>query len=242
MLSDFNCRLFELNRFEIFDADRDGLLSIELEKIKKDIASLSKCGFHTFYCPIRYNDNFSVSHTLQITRKLREISRNAIPRDCGKIAVYFVPRICVSPDVPYIKNISSLCVKKTNYIFVELPLDLTPTYIPETLNKLLYSCHLKPIFSEFQLYVEIYDPSEIKKMLRIKGAAFQFNIKTAFEPQNIAIIKRIIKNGNYVLLGTNSNHDNLNINDVNINLRKLKNTLGEHAFLEIIINSKRFLS
>ena len=121
-------------------------------------------------------------------------------------------------------------------------MDLTPTYIPETLNKLLYSCHLKPIFSEFQLYVEIYDPSEIEKMLRIKGAAFQFNIKTAFEPQNIAIIKRIIKNGNYVLLGTNSNHDNLNISDVNINLRKLKNTLGEHAFLEIIINSKRFLS
>jgi hypothetical protein len=83
---------------------------------------------------------------------------------------------------------------------------------------------------------------EIEKMIRIRGAAFQFNLKTAHDPQNIKIIKKILKNENFVLLGIGCDHSNLNINDISASLTRLKNALGDRTFLEIVISSKKFLS
>lgn len=242
MLSDYNCRIFDISKFDILSSRDSDVFSIELEKAKNDILLLTKNGFHTFYCPIRYNDNFSVAHTKRSLTKLKKLYLNALPRGCGKISINFVPKLYLSKDAPYVKSISSLAIKNTNFVFVELPLTVNPEYIPEALNKLLYSCKLSLIFTEFQSYLPLYDPLEIEKMLRIKNSAFQFNIKNSFEPQNIKIIKKILKNNNTVLLGTGCTHDYLNIKEIKTGIEKLKKAIGEKTFLEIILKAKRFLS
>ena len=243
MFSDYNCRIFDTCKFESLKNDgADVSLLPEFENIKKDIEAMTRIGFHTFYCPIRYNDSISVTQTQRSLLKLKKYFQKVIPRNCGKISVNFVPQLYLSSDAPYIKNISALAIKNSNRVFVELPLELNPDYIPETLNKLLFSCRLLPIFLEFQLFVAIYDPTEIEKMLRINGAAFQFNIRSAFEPQNVKIIKKILSNGNTVLLGTNCKHDFLNVKEINRSIEKLKKAVGEEMFLKIILNSKKFLS
>ena len=242
MLSDHNCRIFDINRFDYLNHDSDEILTLELEKAKADIALMATRGFHNFFCPIRHNQDISVSYTKANIKRLETFARKFSPRGFGKITITPVPKIYLSPEAPYIKNLSSLTIKKSNYIYVELPLDFNPDHVPSTLNKLLFTCRLIPIFTEFQLYAMLYDPDEIRKMLRIKGAAFQFNVKTAHDPKNIRLIKRILNEGNTVLLGTNCNHDSLNINEISQGIDRFKREITEKTYREIIINAKKFLN
>ena len=90
MLSDYNCRIFDISKFDILSCDLNDTFSVELEKSKQDIALMAKNGFHKFYCPVRHNEYNSVLHTKRNIRKLKKLYHKAIPRDCGKINVNFV--------------------------------------------------------------------------------------------------------------------------------------------------------
>jgi len=241
MLSDYNCRIFDISRFNFLNTETDDMLSVELEKAKDDIVSLTRCGFHRFVCHVRHNQDISTAYTKANIKRLHEIAQKTLPRDCGKISLNFVPKLYFSPDAPYIKNIHALAIKNTNRIFVELPLDANPCHVPETLTRLLYHCNLVPVFTEFQLYAMLYDPKEIEKMLRIKGAAFQFNIKNICERQNLKLIKKILKEENTVLLGTNCSHEHLNVNEIAACIQKFKRAITDTVYRDIVINAGRFL-
>ena len=98
------------------------------------------------------------------------------------------------------------------------------------------------MFTDFHIYNSTYDYDEINRLINIKGAAFQFNVKTAHDPKNIRLIKRILNEGNTVLLGTNCNHDSLNINEISQGIDRFKREITEKTYREIIINAKKFLN
>ena len=221
----------------------DNKFEAEIEKAKKDIISMSKCGFHTFFCPVRHNEFISTTYTKRAVHQLQTIAKKSLNyNECGKISLNFVPKIFLSREAPYIKNLSSLAYGKTNYIFLELPIDASPDHVPEALNKILYNCKLIPIFTDFQLYSLLYDPIEIDKMIRIKGSAFQFGLKTICEPQNLHLIKKIIKQGNTVLLGTGCKRESLNIRELSHNLNSFRNAVSDSVFREIVVNAKKLLN
>lgn len=240
MLSDHNCRLFDVNRFNILNNSLDSSPDLELDKIKNDLSAMAECGFHNFICPVKYNYNLSTPCRKKILCRLKELSAKSVPRGCGKITVSFVPLISLSPETHYIKNISKLTLNNSRYIFIELPFVYSPEYVPMALNRLLYSCNLLPVFVDFQFYARLYPEVELEKIMRIKGAAFQFNIKNAYDPCSIKLIKRILSNGNTVLIGTGSDHDSLNVREIMINIEKFRRKISEKTFLEIILKAKKF--
>lgn len=242
MLTDYNCRIFDINKFELLNSSLNNELQITLDQIKSDLFLMHECGFHRFICPVRFNENFPTSYTIKSINALQKFSSKATPRNCGKISIKFVPKIYLSSEAPYIKNLSDLKIKNTNFALFELPMQKNPEYIPETLNKILYNCHLTPIFTEFQIINMLYSPDEIDKMIRIKNAAFQFNIKSIYDNKNILLINKILKNNNTVLLGTNFNHQNLNIAQINISLDKFKRKISSDVYNYILLSSRKLIS
>ena len=241
MLTDYNCRIFDINRFELLNSSLENNTQNMLDQIKSDLILMHELGFHYFICPIRFNENFSTSCTIKSINILQKIAAKASPKNCGKILIKFVPKLYLSLEAPYIKNISDLKVKNTNYIFLELPMQQNPAYVPEALNKILYNCHLTPVFTEFQAVNMFYPADEIEKMIRIKNAAFQFNIRTIYNENNINLIKKILKCNNTILLGTNSDHNNLNIAEINKSLEKFKKKITADIYNYILVSSRKFI-
>ena len=239
MLIDFNCRLFDINKFKFIAAPTSDQISLEIDKIRTDLSNLALCGFHTFYCPIRHNENFSVTYTCKKIAHAKKIYANAIPKGCGKISVRFIPKLYLSQDAPFIKNISSLTIKGTNYILLELPFTIHQNYVPEALNKILYNCNLSPIFSDFHMALKLYPFSEIEKMIRIKNAMFQFNIKSLPDPDVIKIIRKITSNGNIVLFGTNCDHFSLNIKEMSNIIEVFRSKISDTTYRNIVISAKK---
>lgn len=239
MLIDFNCRLFDINKFEFISSSASDQVMIELDKIRADLLDLTSCGFHTFYCPIRHNEAFPATYTCKKVSNAKRMFMGTIPKNCGKVTLKFIPKVHLSKDAPFIKNISSLAVRNTNYILLELPIMANPDHVPEALNKILYNCHLTPIFSEFQIPLKLYPFSEIEKMIRIKNAMFQFNIKSLSDPDVIKIIRKIVSNEKVVLFGTSCDHLSLNIKDISSKIEKFRDEISDATYRNIVISAKK---
>ena len=242
MLIDYNCRLFEINKFELIDSSLSDHVSVEMENIKSDLTMMANAGFHTFFCHVCHNENLSVTVTNKKISFMKTLAKMAIPKECGKISVRFVPKVFLTKDVPYINRISSLALGSSNYIFLELPLIGDYSYIPEALNKILYNCRLIPIFTEFKAISALYPYSEVEKMIRIKNAAFQINIKALADEKIFRIINKILANGNTVLFGTNSSHSTLNIKEIVCNIEKFRKHISDESYRNIVISARNFFN
>lgn len=235
MLCDYNCRILDLDRCKLHLYD-EALLKDEFEKTIADINALGSLGFHRLVCPVKCdNSKSSISSLNNIFQK--EIIKNLN----GKFSLSLIPLIYLSEDLPHTKNIHNFTVPRSNYIFLELPFSSMPEHVPIALNKILYSCRLLPVFSEFHVCTATYDSKDVEKLINIKGAAFQFSIKHANLPTNINLIKRILKIGSTVLLGSSCDHDNLNISEIEKNMKSLKRNLGEDLYVTLIMRAHSFI-
>ena len=237
MLSDYNCRIFESDRYNsIFNKYNSP--EAEIAHIIDDIKILGSCGFHRLVSLIDHRPTDSVSqalHSIDLTRK--KISSH-IRGDLARISFY--PSVFLSEELPYTKNIKSLALPRTNYIFIKSPIPEMPSYYPSAINKLLYSLDLIPVFCNFQICNILYPPHEIEKLLRISRAAFQFDISSIYLPENIITIKNILKNGNTVLLGTGFTHSKLNRSIISKSLEKLKKSLSSEEYMTLVVRSHKF--
>ena len=242
MLSDYRCRVFDVNKFNFCKSDPE-ILKVELARITDDIALLATCGYHKFICHLNHNQDNSVTYTRKNINSLKKLFSLMIPKTCGKINLKFYPSLYISPDAPYIKNIELLAVRNTNYIFLELPLINEPEYLPGAVNKILYNCKLLPIFLDFQIANLIYasNEDEVERLINIKGAAYQFGLKSIVYKENIMLIKEIMDNGNTVLLGTDFDHSMLNKENILYYLEHLKRALPDGYYQRIIIDSHKFI-
>ena len=240
MLSDYNCKILNIDRYKLYLGD-DSLLKNEFTKMVEDINILGSLGFHKLVCQIPYNTSVSPSYAKKHVASLkRRILKESTHRLSAKFNISVVATVYLSEDAPYVKGLDSLTLPKTNYIFLELPFSDSSGYIPSSINKILYSCKLLPIFTNFHICNALYDPDEIKKLINIKGAAFQFDLKHSLLPENINAIKQILKNGNTVLTGTSCDHSNLNKIEIGNNIKILKKMLGEEYYITLILRARSF--
>lgn len=237
MLSDYNCKIFEINKYRAFLGKYD-TQDVDIANLISDVEALGKCGFHrliSLFCHRPYN---SVSQTkravISLNKKIKETVR------LNNFKISFVPSVFLTEDAPYIKNIGSLAIPHSNFIFVESPVPEMPDYYPITINKLLYHCKLIPIFSNFQACCVLYPHQEIEKLIRIKSSAFQFSLESSYTPQCLSIIRKILSNGNTVLLGTGCTHAELNAVKIAQDLAQLKKSLGYDEYSNLIMRSHKF--
>ena len=241
MLCDYNCKILDLDRCKLHLGDKS-LLKNEFEKVIFDINALGSLGFHRLICPIKQDELNSIPQIKNNLIPLKNVFQKEITKHLnGNFSLSFVPLIYLSKDAPYIKNIQKLTALKSNYIFLELPFSHMPDYVPPAINKILYECKLFPVFSEFHICVATYNAEDIKKLTNIKGAAFQFGIKHINLPRNINLIKHILKNGNVILLGSSCDHDNLNISEIEKNIKALKRNLGDALYITLVMRARSFL-
>ena len=241
MLSDYNCKILEIDRYHLI-FDEPGDLLFEFQKIIDDINLLGSCGFHKLV--FQFKHPFAQSPT--ITQKSIRASLNLLKKYTsnqllGRFKIFGVPVICLTEDTPYIINLEALSVAKTNYIFLELPIDHFNNRLAIALNRILYNKKLLPVFTDFHVYSSLYKNDELDKLIKIKGAAFQFSIRHSILPNNVPLIKHILNNGGIILLGTSCDHDNLNVSELTRSMKTLKKQLGNELYMTLIMRAHAFM-
>lgn len=243
MLSDFNCKIFNYDHIKLLNTT-DNFSDVIAEKIKSDLSVLDLLGIHRLICQVTCDENKPVSLTLEKIKNLESFIKASIPGSLRrKFNVSVYPSVALSENTPYVQKLSELTVKGTNYIFAELPISIVyPDYLDATINKILYNCKLRPIFTEFDIFATIHKSTDyIEKMINIKGAAFVFSLNNKNFQNNIDLIKAIYAKGNKVLFSTNSEHDVFNAKRIADNVAFLKEKLQKGAYLDIMLQAHSFL-
>jgi hypothetical protein len=243
MKTDFNCKLFDINVFNRLSESFDSDCNIFSEQINDDLMILDKLGFHRLICIVNHSEFDSVALTLSKIKSLEQFIKKSISlSNRRKFKIFVYPKLVLGADVPYIMDLCKLALNRSKYIFLELPAYTTKiSDLDEALNKILYNCKLVPVFSNFQVCNNLYPDDFINRLIKIKGAAFEFSLRNENFERNIATIRKIYNTGNLVLFSTNCDHKNLNQKVVSDNLNKLKKELDEQIYLDIIIKSHVFL-
>lgn len=243
MLSDFNCKIFNPDRIRFLDSAGYSSDAIR-EKINSDVAVLDSLGFHRLVCQVVHDENKPVALTLEKIRNIEDFIKGSVSGSLRrKFSISVLPALTLSESTPYVKSVSALTIKNTNYVFAELPISIVyPDYLDSTINKILYNCRLCPIFTKFDLFASIHrDTDHIERMTNIKGAAFQFSLNNKNFQSSVELIRRIHAKGGLVLLATDSEHDVFNVKRISENLALLKEKLPRSVYLDIMLSAHGFL-
>ena len=242
MYTDFNCKILTTDN-KRFSPD-DSLISLtDCDTSLDDIKLLGSLGFHRLVAQLHFNQDKDILRYVKI--KARSIEQNlkklTSRKLSGKFSFHAVIVTYLTEDTPFLEDIDSLILKDTNYIFLELPWGHFPDKLHITINKLLYTKNLLPVFTNFHVYASVYDQTTVQKLINIKGAAFQFPLNFNILSLNIDHIKTIVKNGGIILLGSSSDHFNLNANEIAKCLEWLQKRLGENNFTSMILRARALL-
>lgn len=242
MLTDFNCKILDINRYKFYLGDKS-VLSIEAQRLVDDINILGACGFHNLIHQIKA-DPTSPFHVYKkaASKIIQYVKKETAHKLTGKFSVQAVPVIYLTEETPFIKTLDNFTAFKSNYIFLELPyIDKLSDQLFVALNHLLYKRHLLPVFTDIQRIIGIYSEIDINRIINIKGAAFQFTLNYIHLSRNIDTIKHILNNGGLVLLGTSCEHSYLNKSEIEKCLSYLKKQLGDDEYMNLIIKSRSLL-
>ena len=242
MLSDFNCKIFNTDRLSLLDPDCD--LTIHTAQINSDLSILDSFGIHRLFCQVSHIEDIPLNKTLsKITALESSIKLSVNPSMRRRFVINVVPSIHLSENAPFIRNISSLTVENSNYIFIDLPISLIyPDFIDGAINKILYNCKLRPIFNNFQDFASVYrDTAALERLINIKSAAFVFSLNSNSFQKSVDLIKRIYDVGNIALLSTSCERDSFNKARISKNLEFLKERLPSSVYLDIMLRSHSFL-
>ena len=242
MLTDFNCKILSTDNKRF--SPSDSLISLSSnDTLIDDIELLGSLGFHRLVCQIFFDQDKDILYYVKRKSKSLEQSFKKLTsrKLSGKYSFHCVIVTYLTEDTPFLKDLHSLVLKGTNYIFLELPWGSFPDRLHITINKLLYTKNLLPAFTNFHIYTSVYAPDTIQKLINIKGAAFQFPLNFTILSQNIDHIKTIVKNGGVILLGSSSDHFNLNIGEIAKCLEWLQKRLGTVEYTSMIIRARALL-
>ena len=242
MNTDFNCKLFDIDKFHLLksQADYENIFS---RRANEDVELLSRLGICRFVSLVDHDERYSVAATLNLIKRRKQMVDQILTLENKRRArIDFYPRVRLYAHAQYINDIHRLAVNGTNYLFLLCPDPVVDASdLDLALNKILYSCKLVPIFSDFNTWVNLFDKSFIDRLLNIKGAAFQFSTNATPTPESFELIKKILKSNNMVIFGTSSHHYDLNINMISKNISTLRNKLGDAVYFDMRIRSHRFL-
>ena len=242
MISDFNCKIFDIDKLSTISSFID-TECLEREKIKSDLKIMDSCSIHRLVCQISHNENSSVRQTKNKICLFKKYINQSIPKEFkNKFDIYAYPKIQLSLSSSYINRFSSLCFGADNYIFLELPIFPSSfEMIDSSINKILYNCKALPIFTDFQIYNDIYSPDLIRRLINIKGAAFQIMLSRTLRDEDIDIIRKVYLTENIVLFGISADHNHLNKSIIIQNICSLQKKLGDNTYMDILIKAHNFL-
>lgn len=241
MLSDFNCKILNLekNKSNYFDPYHSADIEWE-KKFIEDVELLGALGFHNLVCQIPYDSDADILY--YTNKRIKYIEHQLKSATSRKLSAKFkmvaVPVVYLTDETPILKYLDKLVLRSTNYIFLELPFGHFPDSLAVAINKILYKRNLLPIFANFNLYTSICDNDVIQRVINIKGAGYQFPLRLSVLSDNIHLIKQIIKNGGLVLLGTSCDHNNLNISEISKCLEMLQRRLGYNDYTQMVLRAK----
>ncbi|MBQ8433026.1 MAG: hypothetical protein IJX28_09105 [Clostridia bacterium] len=104
------------------------------------------------------------------------------------------------------KDLQKLALKRSGHLPLQFPLGAYQEWMDTELNCLLYKGKFPLLFTSFEIPVLLYPKEIIEKLLRIRDAAFQFNYRALSEPTTRNLLRRLLKQGSPVLLGTGVNN------------------------------------
>ena len=169
MLTDFNCNILNIDRHRAISACAPSAASLN-ENLIRDIELLGSLGFHKLIYQIHFDSNKDILFYIKkkaksIEQEIKKISSRQLS---AKFSFHSVIVTYLTEETPFLKDLNSLIVPKTNYIFLELPFGNFPDKLFVTINKLLYTKNLLPVFTNFHVFCSLYDAITIEKLINIK--------------------------------------------------------------------------
>ena len=100
--------------------------------------------------------------------------------------------ILMTSQSVYEKQISNLSIRKTKYLFLELPIFDGEDWIDSTLNYLIFKQKKKPVFVSFEKNIATYDPGFVSHLIKTRLSAFMIDLNSFSNENCIPYIKQII--------------------------------------------------
>ena len=194
VLTDWNCQLLP---------DMHG--SIARTEQALDVLSFlaQRDGFRRFYAMPTFDaTEQSVAHFLLERARAVDALSTCLPRGLHLEAY---ARVLLSKELYETKSLSKLSLAGTGYLPILLPIGPYEDWMDLELNHLLYKAKMKLLITSFELYPILYPEEVVGRLLRIEGAAYQFNYRVLADKNHCRRIAQLLMHGKTVLLGTGIN-------------------------------------
>ena len=140
-------------------------------------------GFRRIFFLLNY-DPFSepLSFHVDNKKKICDIIKNIKPR--GLYSQVYT-NLLFDKDTVYQKHIQRLSIRKTNFLFTELPLfNGCREWIDPSLNYLLYTQKKKPVFVSFEKVIATYDHELLDHIMKTRLSAFMIDLNSFSNTKN----------------------------------------------------------
>lgn len=189
-LTDWNCQILPSEWVEGRSPQR---ISLALERMHQAF------GISQFYLRPQYDAvRESVAAFLHRRERIKE---SLVPHLSPSVSVLIGASVTLSPAICEIWEIGKLLADRST-LPILLPMCSYADWIDRELNRLLFQRRLRPLFLSFERAVILYPEEAIERLMRIKGAAFQFSYRSLQETKILNVIKSLLKEQKTVLLGT----------------------------------------
>ncbi len=200
-------------------------------------ADIGRVIFAPRYCPRSIPGDGSLAAFLRRRAETVRTLKPYIPRDVSyslgaEILMYHG---CFNdPDTEL------LALEGSRYVLAALPFPQHNDEIWKDINKLVYRLKLCPIFTEFNRYLITYPEEEIKKLLKVPGAAFEFNVRSLDYKETVKFIISLANSGKQVLFGTGARRMGRYEAEMEPHFKLLKRALGETDFNILMLSAHNF--
>lgn len=193
-------------------------------------------GFRRIFFLLSY-DPFTEPLSFHVDKKKKIYE---IIKDCKPRGVYsqVYSNFLLDNDTVYQKQIQRLSVRKTNFVFCELPLfNGCREWIDQSLNHLLYTQKKKPVFVSFEKVIATYDGDLVDHIIKTRLSAFIVDINSFSNPNAIPYIKKLIESNTVIVPGMSGVIENYA--NLSGKLEYFKNTVGQPLFSKMLVNSSK---
>ena len=193
-------------------------------------------GFRRIFFLLNYDPiTEPLSFHIDKKKKICSILKNIKPR--GVYSQVYT-NLLLDKDTAYQKQIRRLSVRKTDFLFTELPLfSACRDWIDPTLNYLLYTQKKKLVFVSFEKVIASYDYELLDHLMKTRLSAFMIDINSFSNPNAIPYIKKLIESNVVIIPGMSGVMENYaNLSD---KIEYFKKNVGQPLFSKMLVNSSK---
>ena len=173
------------------------------------------------------------SHLLE-KKKCFSLLKRFKPRG---MSVYLETNVVMSSDSIYEKQIRSLSVKATDFLFVSFPTFDGEDWIDQTLNYLLYKQRKFPCFMSFDRNISTYSSSFVDHLMKTRASCFMVDINSFAVPKLIPRLEQMIDNNSVIVPGICGHVDDYTALDSKLDY--FRSSIGQPNFVKFLVNSSK---